>query len=54
MVDNPDEVILRQARYVLAGLHVKDPDCGYRKMADACERAADRLMAERHATEDAQ
>lgn len=51
-MDNPDEVTLRQARYVLRDLHAKEPICGYGKMADACERAADKLLAERHATED--
>jgi len=37
---NADAVTLLQARYVLRDLHHKHPDCGYGKMADACEAAA--------------
>ena len=48
---DPDETILRQARYVLRDLHVKHSGCGYGKMAEACERAADKLMSERHKIE---
>ena len=36
-----EEILLRQARYVLRDLHQKHPDCGYGKMAAACERVAD-------------
>jgi len=33
-------LLLMQARYVLKNLHVERPDCGYDKLAAACESAA--------------
>jgi hypothetical protein len=42
--DHGEATLLWQARYVLRDLHKKHPECGYGKMADACDRAADRAM----------
>lgn len=40
-----EATLLRQARYVLRDLHKKHTNCGYAKMSEACERAADRAIA---------
>lgn len=40
--DHTERVFLWQARYALRDMHAKFPNCGYNKLADACERAADR------------
>lgn len=42
--DQTEAVLLYQARYVLRDQHAKAPNCGYSKMAAACERAADRTL----------
>lgn len=39
--DTSEMTLLWQARYALRDMHVKFPTCGYNKLADACERAAD-------------
>ncbi len=41
-----EAIILLQARYVLRDLNFQYPECGYKKMADACERAANRIKNE--------
>ena len=38
-------LLCRQARYVLRDLHAKHPDCGYGKMADGCEQAANLVLS---------
>lgn len=40
--DHTERVFLWQARYALRDMHAKFPNCGYDKLAAACERAADR------------
>lgn len=40
--DHTERTLLWQARYALRDMHAKFPNCGYNKLADACERAADR------------
>ncbi len=40
-----EATLLMQARYVLRNLNVERPGAGYGKMAEACERAADRARA---------
>lgn len=43
-----ESLTLLMTRYVLKNLHHEHPDCGYGKMAEACERAAFRVV-ERYA-----
>jgi hypothetical protein len=38
--DEADRIQLLQARYVLLALNKERPDCGYGKLADACQRIA--------------
>lgn len=44
-------LVLWQARYALKDYNVKQPDCGFDKLAGACEQAADTIITMHHTIE---